>query len=79
MIQVDRNLMWRTLRRRYDVFRCIENRILPITEHSQEAYFERISFIEKFQANGPFSYSTKEPGSSVTFIHFYARGSIVWR
>ena len=27
----------------------------------------------------PFSYSTKEPGSSVIFIHFYMRGSIEWR
>ena len=29
--------------------------------------------------NRPFSYSTKEPGSSVIFIHFYTRGSIEWR
>ena len=28
--------------------------------------------------NRPFSYSTKEPGSSVIFIHFYTRGSIEW-
>ena len=30
----------------------------------------------------PFCYSTKEPGSSVIFIHFYTRdtqGSIEWR
>ena len=27
----------------------------------------------------PFSSSTKEPGSSVTFIHFYTQGSIEWR
>ena len=27
----------------------------------------------------PFSYSTKEPGSSVIFIHFYTRRSIQWR
>ena len=25
------------------------------------------------------SYSTKEPGSSITFIHVDTRGSIVWR
>ena len=30
-------------------------------------------------SNRPFSYSTKEPGSSVIFIHFYTRGSIEWR
>ena len=29
--------------------------------------------------NRPFSYSKKEPGSSVMFIHFYTRGSIEWR
>ena len=29
--------------------------------------------------NRPFSYSTKEPGSSVVFIYVYARGSIKWR
>ena len=29
--------------------------------------------------NRPFSYSTKEPGSSVIFIHFYTRSSIEWR
>ena len=29
--------------------------------------------------NRPFSYSTKEPGSSVIFIHFYTRRSIEWR
>ena len=29
--------------------------------------------------NRPFSYSTKEPGSSVIFIQFYTRGSIEWR
>ena len=29
--------------------------------------------------NRPFSYSGKEPGSSVIFIHFYTRGSIEWR
>ena len=29
--------------------------------------------------NRPFSYTTKEPGSSVIFIHFYMRGSIEWR
>ena len=27
----------------------------------------------------PFSYSTKEPGSSVIFMHFYTRDSIEWR
>ena len=31
------------------------------------------------ESNRPFSYSTKEPGSSVIFIHFYTRGSIEWR
>ena len=30
-------------------------------------------------SNRPFSYSAKEPGSSVIFIHFYTRGSIEWR
>ena len=30
-------------------------------------------------ANRPFSYSTKEPGSSDIFIQFYTRGSIEWR
>ena len=30
-------------------------------------------------SNRPFSYSTKESGSSVIFIHFYTRGSIEWR
>ena len=29
--------------------------------------------------NRLFSYSAKEPGSSVTFIHFYTRNSIEWR
>ena len=29
--------------------------------------------------NRPFSYSTKEPGSSDIFIQFYTRGSIEWR
>ena len=29
--------------------------------------------------NRPFSYSTKESGSSDIFIHFYTRGSIEWR
>ena len=29
--------------------------------------------------NRPFSYSTKEPGSSDIFIHFDAQGSIEWR
>ena len=29
--------------------------------------------------NRPFSYSAKEPGSSVIFIHFYTRDSIEWR
>ena len=29
--------------------------------------------------NRPFSYSTKEPGSSDIFTHFYERGSIEWR
>ena len=29
--------------------------------------------------NRPFSYSTKEPGSSDIFIHFYTRCSIEWR
>ena len=27
----------------------------------------------------PFSYSTKEPGSSDIFIQFYTRSSIEWR
>ena len=34
---------------------------------------------EIFSSIRPFSYSTKEPGSSVIFIHFYTRGSIEWR
>ena len=29
--------------------------------------------------NRPFSYSTKEPGSSDIFIQFYTRGSTEWR
>ena len=29
--------------------------------------------------NRPFSYSTKEPGLSVIFIHLYTRGSMEWR
>ena len=29
--------------------------------------------------NRPFSYSTKEPGSSDIFIQFYSQGSIEWR
>ena len=29
--------------------------------------------------NRPFSYSTKEPGSSDIFIQFYTPGSIEWR
>ena len=33
----------------------------------------------KVPRNRPFSYSTKEPGSSDIFIHFYTRGSIEWR
>ena len=32
-----------------------------------------------YQGNRPFSYSTKEPGSSDIFIQFYTRGSIEWR
>ena len=32
-----------------------------------------------FVCNRPFSYSGKEPGSIVIFIHFYTRGSIEWR
>ena len=32
-----------------------------------------------YYVNRPFSYSTKEPGSSVISIHFYTRGSIEWR
>ena len=31
------------------------------------------------QPNRPFSYSAKESGSSVIFIHFYTRDSIEWR
>ena len=31
---------------------------------------------DQYASNRPFSYSTKEPGSSVIFIHFYARASI---
>ena len=27
----------------------------------------------------PFSYSAKEPGSSIILIHFYTRDSIEWR
>ena len=30
-------------------------------------------------SNRPFSYSVKEPGSSVIFIHLHTRGSIDWR
>ena len=30
-------------------------------------------------SNRPFSYSTKEPGSSDILIHFYTQGSIEWR
>ena len=30
-------------------------------------------------SNRPFSYSAKEPESSVIFIHFYTRDSIEWR
>ena len=30
-------------------------------------------------ANRPFSYSTKESGSSVIFTHFYTRRSMEWR
>ena len=37
--------------------------------------FSRAIFI----INKPFSYSAKETGSSVIFIHFLARGSIEWR
>ena len=33
----------------------------------------------RMDENGPFSYSTKEPGSSDIFIQFYTRGSIEWR
>ena len=29
--------------------------------------------------NRPFSYSTKEPGSSDIFIQFHTQGSIEWR
>ena len=32
----------------------------------------------EFDTNRPFTYSTKEPGSSVIFIHFYTRGSSEW-
>ena len=35
--------------------------------------------IRWYASNRPFSYSTKEPGSSDIFIQFYTRGSIEWR
>ena len=39
----------------------------------------QISSVHCVLGNRPFSYSGKEPGSSVIFIHFYTRGSIEWR
>ena len=38
-----------------------------------------IFLITAVPRNRPFSYSTKEPGSSDIFIQFYTRGSIEWR
>ena len=38
-----------------------------------------VSSISKICLNRPFSYSTKEPGSSDIFVQFYTRGSTEWR
>ena len=38
-----------------------------------------VRFWEVNKLHRPFSYSAKEPGSSVIFIHFYTRDSIEWR
>ena len=45
----------------------------------EESWFHPFIFIIAFSMNRPFSYSAKEPGSSVIFIHFYTRDSIEWR
>ena len=41
------------------------------------------NFLQKLEGldleNRPFSYSTKEPGSSDIFIQLFSRGSIEWR
>ena len=44
-------------------------------DYGQEEARESIGFTD----NRPFSYSAKESGSNVIFIHFYARDSIEWR
>ena len=40
---------------------------------------ENFKVLPNYLDNRPFSYSAKEPGSSVIFIHFYTRDSIEWR
>ena len=40
---------------------------------------EEFFYRDASRSNRPFSYSTKESGSSDIFIHFYTRGSIEWR
>ena len=42
-----------------------------------EAIFDFVSKISVI-SNRPFSYSRKDPGSSVISIHSYTRGSIEW-
>ena len=60
----------------------------PYLSSSQlvDSSLQRLNFIlsvksrlQRSRLNRPFSYSTKEPGSSVIFIQFYTRGSIEWR
>ena len=48
------------------------------TQLCWDSYDTEIKFCND-NDNRPFSYSTKEPGSSDIFIHFDAQGSIEWR
>ena len=52
--------------------------MLPIAGPSNAIVFAtgRITIVDMVRGNRPFSYSAKEPGSSVIFIHFNTRDSI---
>ena len=52
--------------------------VVPIFQHHSTilALPSNVKRIPVFINNRPFSFSTKEPGSSIIFIHFYTRGSI---
>ena len=49
---------------------------------ADENFIDELTSMSSFSSqhcNRPFSYSTKEPGSSDIFIQFYTPGSIEWR